>query len=125
MKKTIAVDLDGVIHSYSRGWENGTLYDDPVPGAKEALARLAEQGHQISIVTARLHPKGPDVEQQRQQVGEWLDTHGFAEGKHYHEITNNKPPALAYIDDRAVCFETWEQSLKDVDHVSQKRRKTG
>lgn len=29
-KKTIVFDFDGVIHRYSKGWQNGSIYDKPV-----------------------------------------------------------------------------------------------
>ena len=35
--KTIAVDFDGFIHKYSKGWHDGSIYDEPVEGAAEAL----------------------------------------------------------------------------------------
>ena len=37
-KSVICVDVDGVIHSYTSGWQGATvLADPPVPGAIEAL----------------------------------------------------------------------------------------
>ena len=35
--KNICVDFDGVIHKNSKGFHDGTIYDDPVEGTKEAL----------------------------------------------------------------------------------------
>ena len=36
----ISVDFDGVIHKCSKGYHDGTIYDDPVEGVKEALKKL-------------------------------------------------------------------------------------
>ncbi len=105
----ISVDLDGVIHQYSKKYHDGTMYDPPIHGAKESLASLTADGFEIHIVTARLWPGHGTAEQQRRQIEQWLHQHGFIKGTHYHELTNNKPPAIAYIDDRAIEFQSWEQ----------------
>lgn len=63
---TIAVDFDGVIHAYSRGWQDGTIYDGPVPGAVDALHALMGQ-YAVFVHTTR------DAE----QVMPWLEGLGF------------------------------------------------
>jgi hypothetical protein len=63
---TVAVDLDGVVHAYSRGWGDGTIYDEPVPGAVKALRTLLEE-HAVFIFTSR----------EPEQVMPWLEGHGF------------------------------------------------
>lgn len=52
-KKTIAIDFDGVIHAYSHGWADGTIYDLPVPGALETIERLLMRGYAVFIHSAR------------------------------------------------------------------------
>ncbi|MEX0650309.1 MAG: hypothetical protein WD200_04860 [Candidatus Andersenbacteria bacterium] len=116
-KKTIAIDLDGVIHAYSEGWNGGAMYDIPVKESHEALTNLVARGFRIAIVTARLNPKFPDMDKQRKAVETWLLENKFIEGEHYHELTNNKPAAIAYIDDRAIAFENWEQAVSDLQNL--------
>lgn len=49
---TVAIDFDGVIHLYSRGWFDGTIYDPPVPGMIEALDEIMAD-HPVFIHTTR------------------------------------------------------------------------
>lgn len=112
MTHTLAVDFDGVIHSYERGWLDGTIYGEPLPGALEALTELRKT-YAVFVHTTRW-PK---------QVAEWLAGHGVPTcvetGLHFEFwndqtqvlVTNRKLPAVAYLDDRAVLFVSWPQAL--------------
>lgn len=52
-KKTIAFDFDGVIHRYSIGWQDGSIYD-PISGEWYRLVReLLERGFNVIILTTR------------------------------------------------------------------------
>lgn len=97
--KTICVDFDGVIHKYSKAYHDGTIYDEPVEGAKEALRLLRAKPYRIVILTAR--PKDG--------IAEWLDKHGFS--PYVDEVTNIKPQAVCYIDDRGIRFTNWRDML--------------
>lgn len=112
--KTISVDLDGVIHKYSGGFRDGRLYDAPVPGARDALAKLVAAGFTVVICTTRLNPGWgkQDVANQYANISEWLGDNDFQQGVHFHELTNNKPAANWYIDDRAIRFTNWEDTKK-------------
>lgn len=63
---TLAIDFDGVIHQYSKGWYDGTIYDPPMPGAIEGLRQLMEQ-HAVFVFTTR----------EPEAVMPWLESYGF------------------------------------------------
>jgi hypothetical protein len=117
MADTIALDFDGVIHAYTRGWADGSIYDPPVPGALEGIRALMAE-HPVFIFTTR------DVS----QVASWLLERGFSvrvgyDGPFWNEtgrllVTNRKLAATAYIDDRAIRFSTWHQALAAVDRLT-------
>lgn len=99
MPKTIAIDFDGVIHSYKSGWQGPTtIQDPPVPGITEALATIRENGYHIVIYSTRAKTKAG-----REAIKEWLKTYEI--DWCIDEITAMKPIAEVYIDDRAICFD--------------------
>jgi hypothetical protein len=117
---TIAVDFDGVIHSYERGWADGSIYGDWKPDAMAALLTLLDRDA-VFIHTTR-NPR---------QVARWIErtsghhidctTHTprtwYGRRKPFWNtrglllITNRKLPATAYIDDRAHRFEDWPTTM--------------
>lgn len=121
--KTIAVDFDGVVHGYTKGWMNGAIYDPPVPGALKALRDLMVQ-HAVFIFTSR----DPD------QVRAWLEQYLFKtatdDGQTFWNrhgvllVTNRKLPAFTYIDDRAIRFIDWEQALAELESLVNKETET-
>lgn len=107
MSKTLAIDFDGVVHRYSRGWTDGAIYDPPVDGAREALLRLNAAGYQLILHTTRVRD-----EDQRTALNRWLWENGL--NGIFAEVTDRKPLAAAYIDDRAIHFTTWPEALHAV-----------
>ncbi|MFB7738294.1 hypothetical protein ACFC08_28680 [Streptomyces sp. NPDC056112] len=113
--KTIAVDFDGVIHAYSRGWQDGTIYDPPLPGALDGLRTLMRD-HAVFIHTTR----------DAKSVAAWLANYGFSTALEADTkiefwnaigvllVTDRKLPAVAYLDDRAVRFTDWKQAITDL-----------
>src|SRR6266576_3644214 len=72
--KTLALDVDGVVHSYASGWRGETaLPDPPVEGAFEFILGLLDTGRwQVVLHSSRFsHPDGPLA------VMFWLLDHGF------------------------------------------------
>lgn len=114
-KKTLAIDFDGVIHKYSKKYYDGTIYDKPIKNAKKALKKLAKL-YKIVIFTTRLNPCFDEVNKEkgvnvRKDILEWLKKNEFKKNIHWHELTNNKPAAIAYIDDRGIRFTNWQDIL--------------
>ena len=50
--KNIAVDFDGVLHNFDKGWHDGTCYGDPFRGGLEAIKEMSEKWN-IIIFTAK------------------------------------------------------------------------
>ena len=99
---TLAIDFDGVIHSYRRGWTGETPEDGPMPGVKEALRQLKEAGWNLVIHSTRDSDK----------IFEWLDFYGLTD--FISDITNTKIPAKLYIDDRGYHFKNWYDTIEFV-----------
>jgi hypothetical protein len=95
---TVAVDFDGVLHSYSSPWSGADVCPDPpVPGAIDWLHAMVEK-FEVVILTTR-----GDQEGGNEAVREWLREHGY-NGPDLR-VTSQKVPALVYVDDRAWRFE--------------------
>lgn len=100
-KKVIAIDFDGVIHDHKNpviGKRMGT----PIVGAKVALELLSKK-YEIAIFSV------------------WGDekNNTIADFMHYYElpynsITNIKPEAEFYIDDKGVKFTNWQEVLLQI-----------
>ena len=82
--KKLCLDFDGVIHQYSKGWNDGTIYDPPMPNAIEIMKKLATQYELIIFTTRKEHYK----------IIEWLQKYGY---EYPIQITSYKIQAQAYI----------------------------
>lgn len=102
-QRTIAVDFDGVLHAYSRGFQGlDNAYDPPMPGAREALEALRAQGNVLKIMSSR----------PRVVIEEWLERYGMSDL--FDEVRNDKFAATLYIDDRALHFTSWPELLGQI-----------
>lgn len=106
----LAIDFDGVIHRNSLGFHDGTVYDEPVHGALDAIKKLSEK-FSLVVFTAKAKKDRPLVNGKtgEELIWEWLEKHGIAQ--YIKEVTSEKPRALWYIDDKAMTFDCWELVL--------------
>lgn len=100
--KHIYVDFDGVLAEYD-GWKGPEYLGQPRTFAKEFLKELKAMGYTVVIFTTR-------------RVGAiqgWLRQYDM-----WHlvsKVTNEKGPALCYVDDRNVVFRgSFSDAITDI-----------
>jgi len=109
--KTIAVDFDGVLHGYSLGWQDGTIYDEPKPLARESMALLCEK-FEVVIFSTRCFPRtvrGKFEPSQDIEVAAWLKKHNIPYTRIHTEPC--KPLCVAFIDDNAIRHINWASTM--------------
>lgn len=107
-KPTICIDFDGVIHSYEKGWQNGVIYGEVVPGFFEWVERVRDR-FKLVIYSSRSKSEDGVL-----AMGMWLHEKRNAwikAGGQRHpteplefDFAHEKPAAWLTIDDRAICF---------------------
>lgn len=120
-RRTVAIDFDGVIHAHRAPWTfPEQINDGPVPGAFEFMGRVLAEFN-VVIFSARA-----DSPQPRAAICFWLQAHwpavkvvaGNGEsilvGDTWIHITNVKPHAFIYIDDRGWKFEGTFPTLEEL-----------
>lgn len=106
MKKTIVFDFDGVIHRYSRGWQDGSIYDIPNENIYDVLSELKRKDYEIVVVSTRCATPSGII-----AIENWLDKNHL--GEYVDKVCKEKPPALVYVDDRAICYDPDATNLVD------------
>lgn len=110
-KINVGIDFDGVIHKCSKGFYDGTIYDDPVDGAAEALEYLSSK-YTVIIYTCKARSDRGFVNGKSgtELIWEWLQKHDLA--RFISKVTAEKPRARFYVDDKAYRFTSWENILQ-------------
>lgn len=114
----LGIDFDGVIHNDSKGFYDGTIYGEPIPGALDALKALSKH-FRIIIFTAKAKPDRPLINGMSgsELVEQWLKKHDVL--RYVAEITSEKPRALLYIDDKGYRFENWNDTLSFIKKLNE------
>lgn len=98
--RTIAVDFDGVIHTYDK-WDGDDPQGVPIPGAREGIRELAKDCNVIIFTVRR-----PEF------VKRWLERFGFPA----LPVTNEKQSRFTImLDDRGLNFGgNWETAVRQI-----------
>lgn len=90
-KKTILIDLDGVLNQYNGNFDVNNI-PDIRDGAEEFIKNLYDN-YIIKIFTTRNKIK----------TVKWLIKYNI--DKYIDDVTDIKEPAILHIDDRCICFD--------------------
>jgi hypothetical protein len=102
-QKLACVDLNGVLDAYA-GWKGANHFDPPRPGAREFLEALRARGFEIVIFTTRYE----------KDVWNWAKAHRLDDL--ISVVTDRKPAAHVFVDDRAICFRgDFAATLREID----------
>ena len=94
-KPTIAMDFDGVIHSYTSGWQGADKCPDPLVEGIDEVIKDLRKDYKVVIVSSRA-----ETVEGRLAIRDYLKKYNIE----VDGIGCEKPPAIVYIDDRAICF---------------------
>lgn len=111
-KKLLAIDFDGVVNSYTSGWQGATLIPDlPTTGAIDFLRAAAKRFNVVIFSSRSAHDGGIAA------MKGWLNYHGLPWEwiDDYLTFPTDKPPAHVSIDDRAIQFSGRWPSLDEID----------
>ena len=100
-KKTIAIDLDGVLDEYTGKYDENSI-PNIKDGAKDFIIKLSKDYDLILFTTRK-----------SMLATKWLIDNKI--DKYFSDVTNTKPLAFIYLDDRALKFEDdYNKTLEDI-----------
>jgi len=115
---TVCMDFDGVLDHHNTEDPIDKIGEPLEPGIQLAK-RIKKAGHRLVILTAR-------PEQMHNTILGWLK----GQGVKADEVTNVKPPAAMYIDDRAAEWPRnfnggMTEAVKKIDNFGRRLREHG
>lgn len=88
---TVCMDFDGVLARHETG-DPITKIGEPLTPGINLAKQIIKQGYRLVVLTAR-------PTKMQDEISDWLKKQGVKA-----QVTNVKPPAELYIDDRAIRY---------------------
>jgi hypothetical protein len=109
----IALDFDGVIHNDCLGFNDGTIYGEPIEGVEYALDTLSKK-YKLIIFSCKSNPKRPLINEKTgtELIWDWLEKWNLK--SYVSDVVWGKPNAIIYIDDKGLRFSNWNQTITDL-----------
>lgn len=131
-KPVLAIDFDGVVNPYSKGWQGGELYETEVTRGFFEWAAEAERAGFVLVIYSSRSKEPAKREAMRkwleQRMLEWIAEQERMHSplrKHRFQFTYSaeKPPAWLTIDDRCVLFDAslWKNPALQPEAMSKFR----
>ena len=105
----LIIDLDGTICTEEKTYSRSMA--TPKEGAVENINRLYDEGHIIIIYTARTWVE-------YEMTVHWLKTYDVK----YHQLMMGKPIGDIWIDDRAIGFKSWDETMQHLEEKMKKKK---
>ncbi len=115
-KKRILIDFDRTIHKYSKGYDDGSIYDEPFGNVKKYVDKLKDMGYEIVIFTSRVSKEEfPDKYiEYTNKVKDWLNKNKI----YFDKITSDKLPSILIIDDSSYRFMgNWDEEFPKILNI--------
>ena len=107
-KPILCLDFDGVIHSYTSGWQGADMIPDPPVDGAIAFMLGALNHFDVVIFSSRSNQRGGTAAMKgwlKKHAGTtWYESPG-GPGLEDIRFVLEKPPAVVTLDDRALTFE--------------------
>jgi len=117
----IAIDLDDTLVQKLPDPMTGEESEQPMEGAVESMNQLIQEGHRLTVFTARFSPM-PDSEKQRlkEQIEQELAGYGFPPMEVWSGT--HKPSADVYIGNEAITFDNdWGLAMAQLQYMLEEK----